>query len=179
MPPEPALPGCPGDGLVQFSTAVRYQHVLVWYSRSGISTWPLVVTNSFCYRVMDIDMAHNDNPGWEATMVSGGITTLESPVLPLIIHILLFLFLFRFYTTYLLLLVVTRVFEGHLRSRLRSVMPYSCIMVLDRGHLLHGLPGLWHLTGSHLWLVPCPSPMVLVLQLSWAHSIAPRSKCPM
>lgn len=58
------------------------------------------------------------------------------------VHVLLFLFLFYFFTTYLFLLEHLLSLNGrvHLKSSLRGPMSCSCIMLLGSGHLGHGPP---------------------------------------
>lgn len=45
-----------------------------WQPRSGISTWPLVLTEPCCFRAMGPDVALSGSTGQDATMVPGGIT---------------------------------------------------------------------------------------------------------
>jgi hypothetical protein len=45
MLPGPAFPRCPGEGWVQFCTALRHQHVSQEQPRPGIFDWPLQLTD--------------------------------------------------------------------------------------------------------------------------------------
>ena len=85
-------------------------------------TWPLVVTDSCYYKAMDSDIVLGCNMTQKLTLVLGSIISYSyqvDPHCPQVFsspslhcaHILLFLFLYRFSTTYLLLLVAPRVSE--------------------------------------------------------------------
>jgi hypothetical protein len=109
-----ALPQCSGKRWGQFFTAHRQQHIPRQQPRPGISTWSLVVTDPCCHRAIDPDVATGGNTGQNPTMALGGITCYSHHAVPHYrpvstsaslhcAHILLFLFLSHFSTTYLLL----------------------------------------------------------------------------
>jgi hypothetical protein len=103
MPLGSACPGCPGERWSQFWTAFRNHHVLRWQPRPGRSPWSLVVTDPYCCRTMDPDVApvaaQARTPPWSqvaspATHIRLFLNTLDSPVLPLFIVLTSFCFSF-------------------------------------------------------------------------------------
>lgn len=120
MPAAPLLSQCPGEDWGHFCTAFRYQHVLKAADQTRNVTCSLVVTDSCCFKAVNPDMAHQwqHKPGPHHGL--GSITSNSHQDVPCYLqvsssaslhctHILLFLFLFHFSTTYLLLLERTRV----------------------------------------------------------------------
>lgn len=81
-----------------------------------------------------------------ATHIRMSLTILESPCA----NMFLLLFLFHFFITYLILLMVPGVSEcpGHLRRGLRSAVPHLHIMALGMDHIQHGL------SPPQDWVVP-------------------------
>jgi hypothetical protein len=111
-----------------------------WQPTPGISAWPLVVTDPLLLQSHGprYGSQGQDSPRWHHHQITSGCFSLPlrlNVCLSLFCSHPLFLFLFHFSTTYLLL-VGSQVSECHLRNDLRSALPCSCIMTpLDRGHL--------------------------------------------
>lgn len=115
-------PRMTGEGWGQFCTALRHQHVPRQQPKPGMSVWPLVKTDPSCCRATGPDVAHIGSRSQNPTMVPQGITSYSHRAVPLYppvsssaslhcAHVLLFLFVLHFFTTALLLSVVSRVFE--------------------------------------------------------------------
>ena len=115
IPPRPALPGCPREGCGQFCPAPRHQYIPRWQPRPETDTWSLVITYPCRCRAMDPATALGSSTSQEL-MFLGGVTGYlhqDVPQHPQVSssaslhcsHILLFLFLFHFFTTYVLHLV--------------------------------------------------------------------------
>jgi hypothetical protein len=93
-----------------FRTVLRHQHA------PGQHPWPLVARNPCCCRATDRDMAPCDSTGLDPNMVLGGFTSYSHHTIPhytwvsssaflYCLHMVLFLLLFHFSSTYLFLLM--------------------------------------------------------------------------
>lgn len=121
-PAESALPGCPGEGLGQFGSALRNHYAPGSHPRSDVSTWSLVVTEPCCYRALDQVVASGASTGQDLTVVPDDTIDYLYQAAPhypqafrfAFLHcayIFLFLLLFYFSTIFLLFLVASRLSE--------------------------------------------------------------------